>query len=103
MEKHGIIYITLILILVLVTKYVAGVTCEFCTKEFIHLSKHTLEKGRMNIALDNLITFIIKICQKYLLVSESYMYSVFLEDSDDIFYLYVCYIFKKKIAKKSLE
>ena len=103
MEKHGIIYITLILIFVLVTKYVAGVACEFCNKEFIHLSKHTLEKGRMNIALDNLITFIIKICQKYLLVSESYMYSVFLEDSDDIFYLYVCYIFKKKIAKKSLE
>ena len=29
-----------------------------------------------------------------------YRYSVFLEDSDDIFYLYGCYIFKKKIVKK---
>ena len=35
------LYITLILTLVLVTKNVVGVTCEFCNKEFIHLSKHT--------------------------------------------------------------
>ena len=34
-------YITLILILVLVTKNAVGVTCEFCNKEFIRLSKHT--------------------------------------------------------------
>ena len=33
----------------------------------------TFEKGPMNIALDNDITFIIKVCQKYLSVSESYM------------------------------
>ena len=35
------LYITLILILVLVTKNAVGVTCEFCNKEFIHFSKHT--------------------------------------------------------------
>ena len=35
------LYITLIHTLVLVTKNVAGVTCEFWNKEFIHLSKHT--------------------------------------------------------------
>ena len=34
-------YIILILILVILTKNVAGVTCEFCNKEFIHFSKHT--------------------------------------------------------------
>ena len=34
-------YITLILILVLVTKNAVGVTCEFCNKGFIRLSKHT--------------------------------------------------------------
>ena len=34
-------YITLILILVLVTKNAVGITCEFCNKEFIRLSKHT--------------------------------------------------------------
>ena len=32
----------MILILVILTKNVVGVTCEFCNKEFIHLSKHTL-------------------------------------------------------------
>ena len=31
-------YIALILILVLVTKNVVGVTSEFCNKKFIHLS-----------------------------------------------------------------
>ena len=59
-----------------------------------------VEKGRMNIALDNIITLTIKVCQKYLLVSEIiYSYLVFLGHSD-IFYLYGCYIFKKKIVKK---
>ena len=45
--------------------------------------------GRMNIALDNVIIFSIKVI---------YTYSVFLEDSDHICYLYGCYIFKKKIV-----
>ena len=31
----------MILVLVLVTKNLVGVTCQFCNKEFIHLSKHT--------------------------------------------------------------
>ena len=35
------LYITLILILVLLTKIVVGDKCEFCNKELIHLSKHT--------------------------------------------------------------
>ena len=35
------LYITLILILVLVIKNAVGGICEFCNKEFIHLSKHT--------------------------------------------------------------
>ena len=35
------LYITLILILVLVIKNAVGVTCQFCNKEFTHLSKHT--------------------------------------------------------------
>ena len=34
-------YTALISILVLVTKNVLEVTCEFCNKEFIHLSKRT--------------------------------------------------------------
>ena len=53
-----------------------------------------MKEGRINISLDNDITFIIKVCQKYLLTSENHMsYSVFLGDSDDMFYLYGCYIF----------
>ena len=35
------LYITLILILVLITKNAVGVICEFCNKEFMHRSKHT--------------------------------------------------------------
>ena len=35
------LHITLILILVLVTKNVVGIKCEFCNKELIHPSKHT--------------------------------------------------------------
>ena len=35
------LYITLVLILVLLTKNAVGDTCEFCNKELIHFSKHT--------------------------------------------------------------
>ena len=63
-----------------------------------------MKEGRIKIALDNDITFIIKVCQKYLLTSENHTsYLVFLGDSDDMFYLYGCYIFKKKIVKKVLN
>ena len=56
-----------------------------------------MKEGRINISLDNDITFIIKVCQKY----ENHMsYSVFLGDSDDMFYLYGCYIFKEENSQK---
>ena len=32
-----------------------------------------MKEGRINIALDNDITFIIKVCQKYLLASENHI------------------------------
>ena len=60
-----------------------------------------MKEGRIKIALDNDITFIIKVCQKYLLTSENHMsYLVFLGDSDDMFYLYGCYIFKEENSQK---
>ena len=59
----------------------------------------------INIAFDNDITFIIKVCQKYLLASENYI--VLLSFSWG-FWWYIlsicgCYIFKKKIVKKVLN
>ena len=50
------LYITLILALVLVTKNVVGVTCEFCNKEFIHLSKQTWRCNRSLISSESLVT-----------------------------------------------
>ena len=44
----------------------------FTNHDYIFM-KYLLQKGRINIALDNVITFAIKVSRKYLLVSESYI------------------------------